>query len=395
MQGKARFTRWAGGAAVALAATLLVASCGDAAPGATPGASTAPAAHSGHAGHGTAEPAAAAAPLRPGERFMTLTLPQPYRPSAPSGGTDEYRCFLVDPGLTGSAFLTGSQFLPQNTDIVHHAIVFRVGPKEAETARKADAATPGEGWTCFGDSGIENGAWVGSWAPGVDETLLRQKVGYPLPAGSQMVLQIHYNLLGGAGTDRSGIRLRLADGGSGLAPLETGLITGPIELPCTAEESGPLCDREAAVENVAHRFGEQARQMVDGLTRMCGQGRPPQPGPTQHCDMPVRRDATLYATAGHMHLLGRSIKVDLNPGAPDAKTILDIPAYNFDDQAIRPLARPLEVKAGDTLRVTCTHDAGLRAMLPALRGQAPRYVVWGEGTSDEMCLGLLVWSPKA
>ncbi|WP_256863371.1 hypothetical protein [Microbispora sp. GKU 823] len=96
-----------------------------------------------------------------------------------------------------------------------------------------------------------------------------------------------------------------------------------------------------------------------------------------------------------MHLLGRSIRVDLNPGKPDARTLLDIPAYNFDDQAIRPLAQPLEIKAGDTLRVTCTHDAGLRSMLPALRGSPPRYVVWGEGTSDEMCLGLLVWSPQA
>ncbi|MGI5157247.1 monooxygenase [Microbispora sp. CA-102843] len=395
MEGKARLTRWAGGAAVALAAALLVASCGDATPGRTPGTPAAPAAQAGHAGHGVAQ-TPPTAPLRAGERFVTLTIPEPYRPSAPSGGTDEYRCFLVDPGLTGPAFLTGSQFLPQNADIVHHAIVFRVGPKEAEAARRTDAATPGEGWTCFGDAGIENGSWVGHWAPGADETLLRQKVGYPLPAGSQIVLQIHYNLLAGAGgTDRSGIRLRLADGASGLTPLDTGLITAPIELPCTARESGPLCERGAAVEDVAHRFGEQARRTVDGLTLRCGQGAPPEPGPTQHCDVPVGRGATLYAVAGHMHLLGRSIRIDLNPGKPDAKTLLDIPAYNFDDQAIRPLAQPLEIKAGDTLRVTCTHDAGLRAMLPALRGLPPRYVVWGEGTSDEMCLGLLVWSPQA
>jgi hypothetical protein len=39
--------------------------------------------------------------------------------------------------------------------------------------------------------------------------------------------------------------------------------------------------------------------------------------------------------------------------------------------------------------VTCRHDAALRAQLPALRGQQPRYVVWGEGTSDEMCLGIV------
>ncbi|WP_256863370.1 hypothetical protein [Microbispora sp. GKU 823] len=187
MEGKARFTRWAGGAAVALAAVLLVASCGDAAPGRTSAAPGAPAAQTGHAvhaGHAAAQPPPAA-PLRPGERFMTLTIPEPYRPTAPSGGTDEYRCFLVDPGLTDTAFLTGSQFLPQNTDIVHHAIIFRVGPKEAEAARRTDAATPGEGWTCFGDAGIENGAWVGHWAPGATRPCCGRRSGIPSPRAAR------------------------------------------------------------------------------------------------------------------------------------------------------------------------------------------------------------------
>ena len=52
-------------------------------------------------------------------------------------------------------------------------------------------------------------------------------------------------------------------------------------------------------------------------------------------------------------------------------------------------------KPGDTFRVTCTHDAGLRKLLPQLRTVAPRYVVWGDGTSDEMCLGLVIWAPTA
>jgi hypothetical protein len=31
----------------------------------------------------------------------------------------------------------------------------------------------------------------------------------------------------------------------------------------------------------------------------------------------------------------------------------------------------------------------LRDELPAFQGQPDRYVVWGEGTMDEMCLGIL------
>jgi hypothetical protein len=95
-----------------------------------------------------------------------------------------------------------------------------------------------------------------------------------------------------------------------------------------------------------------------------------------------------------MHLLGRSIKIELNPGKPTARTLLDVPVFNFDDQAIHPLATPLPIKQGDTFRVTCSHDAGLRKLLPQLRTLPPRYVVWGDGTSDEMCLGLVILSPK-
>ncbi|MEV7008489.1 monooxygenase [Streptosporangium sp. NPDC051022] len=419
MQHAVRAARRLGGAAIALAAALLVTSCaaGDRpaashhegtstlSPGPGSNASQSPSAttagtqggHGNHGLHGEVASPPPPAPLRASERFVSLTLPQPYAPAAPEGATDEYRCFLVDPGLTEPAFLTGSQFLPQNTDLVHHAILFRIGPEEVKAARELDERTPSEGWTCFGDAGIEGGAWVGHWAPGANETLLTQKVGYPMPAGSRLIMQVHYNLLatGGkpGGTDRSGIRLRLADGGTHLTPLQTGELAAPVELPCTAEESGPLCDRAAAIDDVAKRFGEQARQSVTELGQYCGASRPPSAGPTQHCDQRTGQGGTIYATAGHMHLLGRSIKIELNPGKPGAKTLLDIPSYNFDDQAIRPLAKPVAVKAGDTFRVTCTHDAGLRRLLPALRDLPPRYVVWGEGTSDEMCLGLLVWSP--
>lgn len=386
-------------AALVLTGALVLASCGQGAgtarPSAVPPQSPGAATHSGHGME--AAPPPPAAPLRAGERFVNLKLPKPYTPAAPPKATDEYRCFLLDPKLSAPAFLTGNQFLAQNTDLVHHAIVYAVDRDAAEKARTLDASTSGEGWTCFGDAGIEDGKWIGHWAPGANETLLTQKVGHPVAAGSRLILQVHYNLLAtegkAAGSDQSGIRLRFADGASKLTPLETSLLSAPIELPCTKEESGPLCDREAAIDDLANRFGGQAREFPDQLGQMCNDGKPPPPGDTQHCETSLPAGGTVYALAGHMHLLGRSIKVELNPGGPGGETLLDIPRYNFDDQAIRPLDRPVVVKKGDRLRVTCTHDAGLRKALPALSTLPPRYVVWGEGTSDEMCLGLVVWSP--
>jgi len=140
---------------------------------------------------------------------------------------------------------------------------------------------------------------------------------------------------------------------------------------------------------VTRRFGEEVGGMAEELARLCSNGKPVS-GTTQQCALPVEFEATVYAAAGHMHLLGRSIKIEINPGTAGANTVLDIPVYNFDDQAIRPLATPVKIKKGDVVRVTCTHDAGLRKMLPQLQQLQPRYVVWGDGTSDEMCLGLLV-----
>jgi hypothetical protein len=343
----------------------------------------------------------APAALREGERFLSLSMSAPYTPVPPNGGTDEYRCFLIDPRLEQAVFVTGSQFAPGNAAIVHHAILFRIDPADVAAAKARDGQDPGDGWTCFGGTGIgsqlsSNAGWIGSWAPGSSETLISARAGYRLDAGSQVVMQVHYNLLatGGkpAGADQSGLRLRLAGESAHLDPLQTTLLAAPIELPCTAQESGPLCDRDTAIEDVVRRFGADARSYVSGLGLLCNRGQPVAAGPTQHCDRKVRQAGTVQAVAGHMHLLGRAVKVELNPDTPQARTLLDVPSYNFDDQGARPLDPPVQIAAGDTLRVTCTHDASLRAKLPALRPLAPRYVVWGDGTADEMCLGIVIWS---
>jgi hypothetical protein len=39
--------------------------------------------------------------------------------------------------------------------------------------------------------------------------------------------------------------------------------------------------------------------------------------------------------------------------------------------------------------VTCRHSQAPRDLLPSFEGQPDRWVLWGEGTTDEMCLGIL------
>ncbi len=357
------------------------------------GAATHHASATPHADH----PVASATPdtaLRAGETLRTVRMPTRYTPSAPTGkGTDDYRCFLLDPRITHDSFLTGLNVLPGQPRVVHHVILFRVSASQVRTAEEKDAETPGEGWTCFGGSGLDGGIaidsapWLGAWAPGGGESVMAPDVGVPMEAGSRVIMQVHYNLLAGARPDRSAAVLRLAPGTKKLASLETMLLVAPVELPCRAGHTGRLCDRSAAVADGMKRFGE-AGNVANALHLLCGADPI---GPVQSCTRTVDKKMTIRAVAGHMHLLGRQIRIDLNPGTPRARTLLNIKVWDFDNQGSVPV-RPARVRPGDTLKVTCHHDQSLRDVLPAFKDQPERYVVWGEGTTDEMCLGIVLFT---
>ena len=116
---------------------------------------------------------------------MSLRIPKSYTPSAPNGvGTDDYRCFLLDPHLAQDMYLTGTFVKPDNRNVVHHVILYRVDPSQVAAAEQLDAADPGEGWTCFGDSGLpnssdlDNAPWLGAWAPGATESVDRARLRY-------------------------------------------------------------------------------------------------------------------------------------------------------------------------------------------------------------------------
>jgi hypothetical protein len=365
---------------------------------AAPAASAAP---SSHGATTTTAPPAAEVALRTGERFLSVRLPSVYTPKAPvANSTDDYRCFLVDPHFTTDQLVSGVQITPDNAAMVHHVIVSKVAPDAVAAARSLDAGTPGDGWTCFGGAGLpgtrggdlDDADWVGAWAPGSGERVMAGDIGIPLSKGTQLVVQMHYNLLAATtGTDRSTVRLRLSEAaGSHKKPLQTMLLPAPVELPCRDGRTTGMCERGAAIADISRRFGEEPAT-ADLLHLLCG---PVEPGPVQHCTRPVRTAATIRAVAGHMHLLGRAITVDVNKGTPKAKRVLDIPNWNFDDQGSIALKKPVNIGPGDTVTVTCTHDQGLRDLLPSFRGTTERYVAWGEGTTDEMCLGIVLMTAR-
>jgi len=337
---------------------------------------------------------AKALPLRPGEHRMTLTMPDAYTPSAPNGiGTDDYRCFLLDPHLTEPRYLTGTNVLPGNPTVVHHVILFKVTPDQVAEAQTKDDVSSGEGWTCFGGTGltgdfsnVDDANWLGAWAPGSKESVTRPGYGVKLDPGSRIIMQVHYNLLAGDQPDTSSAELRWRPDNADLRPIHTMLLPAPVELPCRpAHDQSPLCDRDNAVADVQARFGP-AGNTANVLYLLCGGA--PHPSEVTSCTRGVDQGMTILGAAGHMHLLGRKISIEVNPGTPQAKTILDIPIWDFDNQGSHPIP-PVHLDPGDTVKVTCKHVQWLRDKLPSFKGQPERYVVWGEGTTDEMCLGML------
>lgn len=385
-----------------LALGLLLSACSSSTPAADPSAdpantpATAPAATS-----------IAESPIPTGvadaEGIITVGLDEPYEPSSTGTATDDYRCFLLDLGLSDDRMITGVRFVPGNPAVVHHAIVYRVEPSQLAGALERDEADEGQGWSCFGGpdlpttaaaddelSAIRGAAWLAAWAPGGRESQFADGTGVRVAGGSHAVLQVHYNLLGGTGPDLTKVELRTEPDDGSREALQSLLLPAPVELPCGPGESGPLCDREAAVADTIERFGGETLRTLWGLQVICGGDLlNPQAGATQSCDHRANADMRVYSSAGHMHLLGRAIRVEVNPDTPQAETLLDIDAWDFDNQGGVRLAEPALIKKGDTLRVTCTHDVSLRQKLPALQDLPARYVTWGEGTSDEMCLGIL------
>ncbi len=340
--------------------------------------------------------ATTAAEASPHVTTVTMQAKQGYTPRAPTEATDDYHCTLVNPHLTSNSFIVSAQFHPNSSE-VHHAILFLIPPDLAKAAKAADNG--GKGWTCFGvtalpdtvaSNHISNTPWLTAWAPGHGKDVEPAGTGVNLPAGSLVVMQIHYNLLRGDKPVRSKLSLDTVPASTPLKPLSLDLMPAPPDVPCPAGVTGPLCTRAASLADLGKRFGGSSVGLVAGIESICGRNpADPPSGNSTSCTWPIRGGKEIVRLGAHMHLLGRSMQIVLNPGTPGAQTLLNVPNYNFDYQRSYTLKTPVATHTGDKIGVTCTYDPKLRQELPQMRKLPPRYVTWGDGSSDEMCLALV------
>lgn len=273
----------------------------------------------------------------------TAAMPAAYTADTKLG--DDYRCFIVDPGIAQDAFLTGFEVRPGEPSVVHHMLLFQLQTPDAEAAAaQLDAQSPGPGYTCFGGVGSAASSLIGVWAPGVSASRYPDGTGLPLKGGRKMVVQIHYHNHGSPLADKTAVDLMIE--------------------PTVAEPSFLYL---LAAPNLYLPPGK------------------PEVVTTNQFQLPsFLGEYNVWGVFPHMHTRGRSLRVEVDR-AGQPQCLADVPRWDFNwPQGYFYDGPPRVTGGGDMVRITCTHDTM----------QESKPITWGEGTDDEMGLAVLYVSPK-
>jgi hypothetical protein len=117
-------------------------------------------------------------PDTPGD--VVVEPAEPYLPN--QRRTDDYHCFIVDPGLTTTRDVVGIRVRPGNARIVHHMLLFEVRTGGLAELQRLDDAEPGPGYTCFGGPGVDSNPRPGTGGDLID--LDMQQIAGWAPGGS-------------------------------------------------------------------------------------------------------------------------------------------------------------------------------------------------------------------
>ena len=332
---------------------------------------------------------------------LVLTTPS-YIPTPPKGGSDEYRCFLLNPKFAKETYLKSVTITPDNMKVSHHGILYRVSSMNVAPTEILDAESAELGWPCFGDTGIPGAtaftpaspsSWISFWAPGGNFKSYPTGTGMKFNVGDQFILQSHFMVMPGYADNekKASMKITIEYAASTVAELKTMLVAAPIEVPCAPSESGPLCNRDAALADLAKRTSAKAALQETALLFLCGKSpTKPIPSTVSDCSQRVNSSMKIFGVTPHMHQLGKSVTIThTNISTGEVTTLSTRPQWNFDDQRTDWLSAPIAAQVGDRISVTCTYDVGLRSLLPIYKNLSPNYVVWGEGTRDEMCLAII------
>ena len=268
--------------------------------------------------------------------------------TVPAEGEDVYRCFVIPTNFSEDRYVRVADLAPGNPKVVHHAVLY---VDVSGAARKLDAAEPGPGFTVFGALGFDPIGQMGLWGPGLRARPLPDGVGYFLPKGADVILQIHYQPTGKEERDQSRIALYFCD-----KPVVKRLRYMPIAVP-------PARLRIPAGENKAVFWAEQ---------RMPG-------------------DITVVQIVPHMHLIGREMAAAaMLPRGGGTIPLIRISNWNFRWQNSYSLETPLRLPKGTRVRLEALFDNSTAN--PRNPNRPPKFVRFGKQTTDEMCILYLFYT---
>lgn len=286
---------------------------------------------------------------------LELKMPVAYTPVV---SPDEYRCFFIDWPETETKYVTGLGVQPGEMSIVHHVIAFLAPPDTLADFQALDDAEPAPGWSCFGGPGgatNTRAAWIGAWAPGGSGADFPAGTGIEVPVGSKLVVQLHYNTLSApAVPDQTGLLLKIDPS------VEKKAVMMPFaDIDWVKNHTMTI---PAHTNDVKHETASDPTKFVGIIT-----------GGAVSSNVPL----TVYSAGLHMHTYGKSARTTLMRADGTEQCLLDIPRWNFHWQSSYELQKPLVMEPGDQLHLGCTWDNPEMTDLN-----------WGEGTGDEMCLGV-------
>ena len=244
--------------------------------------------------------------------------------TVPAQGDVEYQYFIVPTGFHEDRWVQGVEVRPSDRAVVHHSVVY--------------IREPGSTWT----HGPTKSDILTVYAPGGSPETWPTGMAKLIPAGADLVIEVHYTPNGKRGEDRESVALTFAK-----APPEKRILTLQMGSDRFAIPPG---DRDYRV--------------------------------TVWGSLP--NDALLLGFFPHMHLRGKSFEFTRIRSDGQPEILLSVPHYNFYWQLNYRLATPLPLKKGTKLEWIAEFDNSANNPLNPDPTAEVRY---GEQSRQEMMIG--------
>ncbi|SPF34515.1 conserved hypothetical protein [Candidatus Sulfotelmatobacter kueseliae] len=277
------------------------------------------------------------------EPDLEVRMPKPV--SIPAHGEVEYTYEIVPTHFAQDRWVQMSEFRPGSPAHVHHAVVY-IRPPDSPWLRHAPVGEPFTASTLSNPAERRQAHETTSdlllvYAPGSSPDEWPDGMAKFVPAGSDLVFQMHYTTNGAPDEDQTSIGLVFAK-------------TPPKQRVVTLQ----LNNHALIIPPGADNF----RVEVQGT---------------------LPNDATLLSLFPHMHLRGKRFEYDIVHDDDSVEVLLRV-NYHFHWQLSYRLAEPRLLKAGTKLRAIAWYD---NSENNPHNPDPTKTVTWGDQTSDEMMVG--------